>query len=265
MNGYQRVLVRGQIPVLLAFLAAAAWAGSKLPDFAVEAGTEVLLDQADPDLAYYNQTRADWGSDEYVIVCCHRNEGWFTRESLTLLGGFVRAIRRQPYVRSILSIASVPLLRNKPVGFLPVPVFLADADGTLDPKIDLAKAQAELLDHTQARGNLISADGKDLSILVTLDVPEDANRLEAERNRLMGGPRSAETARRLREIEGPFQASVQEQGSRRGLLVAALRRLAAEWRPLLDEPVRLSGLPIINVVLREHIKRDIVTFGVVAL
>ncbi|MBV8880722.1 MAG: MMPL family transporter [Planctomycetaceae bacterium] len=265
MNGYQRGLIRGQIPILLLVLAAAAWAGWRLPDFAVEAGTDVLLDQADPDLAYYNQTRADWGSDEYVIVCCHRNEGWFTPASLGLLADFNRALRRQPYVRSVLSIAGVPLLRNKPAGLFPVPVFLVDADGNLDPKVDLAKAQAELLDHTQARGNLISADGKDLSILVTLDVPEEANRLEPERNRLLGGPRTAESDRRLKEIEGPFQASVQEQNARRGLLVAAIRKLAAAWRPSLDEPVRLSGLPIINIVLREHIKSDITTFGIVAL
>ena len=173
MNRYQRGLLRSQIPLLLIFLAAAAWAGWKLPDFAVEAGTEVLLDQADPDLAYYNQTRADWGSDEYVIVCCHRNEGWFTPASLDLLGDFIRQCRRQPYARKVLSIAGVPLLRNKPAGLFPVPVFLLDPDGKIDPGVDLDKARAELVEHTQARGNLISADAKDLSILVYLDVPEE--------------------------------------------------------------------------------------------
>ncbi|HZE99595.1 MAG TPA: MMPL family transporter [Planctomycetota bacterium] len=265
MSLYQRLLRAGQIPVLLAFLAAAAWAGLRLPDFAVEAGTDVLLDQADPDLAYYNQTRADWGSDEYVIVCCHRKEGWFTPGSLALLAGFVRDIQRQPYCRNVLTIGGVPLLRNKPPGLFPVPVFLIDKEGGLDPKIDLDKARAELVEHTQARGNLLSADAKDLSLLVYLEVPEDANAIEAERNRLMGSPRSPEIDRKLREIEVPFQASVVEQGARRGLLVAGLRKLAAAWRPKLDEPVRLSGLPIINIVLREHIKADIVTFGVVAL
>ncbi|HVR83782.1 MAG TPA: hypothetical protein VMU54_05675, partial [Planctomycetota bacterium] len=187
MNGYQRALLRGQIPVLLLFLAGAAWAGWQLPDFAVEAGTDVLLDQADPDLAYYNQTRADWGSDEYVIVCCHRSEGWFTPASLGLLGEFTRQCRRQPYVRRVLSIDAVPLLRTKPAGLFPVPVFLLDSDGNPDPKVDLDKAAAELVEHTQARGNLISADGKDLSILVYLDVPEESSSLEAERNRLLGG------------------------------------------------------------------------------
>ena len=60
MNAFQRFLVRRRIPLLLAFLALAAGAGWLLRGFAVEAGTDVLLDQADPDLAYYNQTRADW-------------------------------------------------------------------------------------------------------------------------------------------------------------------------------------------------------------
>src|SRR5262249_41164099 len=71
--------------------------------------------------------------------------------------------------------------------------------------------------------------------------------------------------RRLAEIEAPYKASIQECNTRRFSLVESLRRCASDWHPKLDEPVRLSGLPIINVVLREHIKADISTFGVVAL
>ena len=54
-----------------------------------------------------------------------------------------------------------------------------DKDGGLNPNVDLEKARAELLQHTQARGNLIAGErGEDVSILVYLDVPGDILRLE---------------------------------------------------------------------------------------
>jgi predicted RND superfamily exporter protein len=159
------------------------------------------------------------------------------------------------------------------MGLLPVPTFISDLEGKLNPKVNLEKARLEFLGdpekklggHTQALGNLISTDGRDLSILIYMDVPEDLLRLEPERNRLLGRPRDDAIARRLAEIEKPYQDSIQENNRRRIELVGGIRRLAAEFRPRLDEPVRLSGLPIINMVLREHIKADIGTFGVVSL
>jgi len=266
MNGFQALLRRGRIPILLAFLAVAGGAGWFLRDFGVEAGTDVLLDQADENLAYYNQSRADWGTDEYLIVCLRRNSGWISPDSLVLLQEIVKKVTAAPHVKSTLSLFDVPLLRNAPAMLVPVPVRLLDKEGNLNPKVNLDKARAELLQHTQAKNNLIAGDqGQDLSILVYLDIPEDLTRLEPERNRLLGGPRSAETARRLAEVEGPYQAAIQETNRRRNALVDAIRRLAVDYRPKLDETVRLSGLPIINVVLREHIKSDIATFGIVAL
>lgn len=266
MTWFQTVLRRGQIPILLAFLAAGGGAGWLLRNFSVEAGTDVLLDQADDNLAYYNQSRADWGTDEYLIVCLRRNAGWITPESLALLREIVRKVAAAPHVKRTLSIFDVPLLRNAPAMILPVPVRLLDKDGALNLKVNLENARAELLQHTQAKNNLIAGEqGQDLSILVYLDVPPEIGTLEPERNRLLGSPRNAETRKRLAEIEGPYQSAIQETNRRRKALVDAVRGLAVEYRPRLDETVRLSGLPIINVVLREHIKSDIATFGIVAL
>jgi len=265
MNAFQRFLVERRILILLAWIAAAAAGAWALRGFAVEAGTDVLLNQADQDLAFYNQTRAEWETDEYVIVCCRRNEGWFTTDSMALLSEIVRAAKSLPHAKKILTIGQVPLIRNQPVVLMPVPVTLMDEQGALNPKAKLDKARDELMGHTQALGNLISVDGKDLSMLVYLDVPESIGRLEPEWNRLLGDPKTPETERRIEEIRAPYQAAIQENNARRNALVNALRDAAKTWRQKLDEPVRLSGIPIINVVLREHIKADITTFGILSL
>src|SRR5688572_28825683 len=155
MTPYPRVLGRVWPAFLVITVAAAFWAGSYLPDFSVEAGSDVLLNEDDQDLAYYNQTRADWASDEYVIVCCRREAGWFSKEGIDLLNSFMRELRAVPNVKSLTSMTTVPLLRNLRPGMIgPTVVTLANPKTEeLDPRVDLEKAKAELVNHTQAAGN----------------------------------------------------------------------------------------------------------------
>ncbi len=211
MVGYSRSIVRYGWVFLLACVAAAGWAGWLLPGFSVDAGTDVLLNEDDDDLYFYNQTRADWGTDEYLIVCCHRKTGWFDPEGLGLLNGLVQRLRALPHAKDCTAITTVPLLRNRTGAFgMPSPITLADRNGELDPKVDLEKAKAELLEHTQASGNLISASGKDASILVYLDVNEDINRYEPARNRLLGRPKDPDARKELARIDPLYKKAKAE-------------------------------------------------------
>ncbi|MCE9582722.1 MAG: MMPL family transporter [Planctomycetes bacterium] len=263
MNVFQRVLERGWWAILAIALAGAVWSGLLLPDFRVEFGTDVLLNESDPDLAFYNQTRGEWGDDEYLLACAHREEGWFTKDGLELLCGFARDLKGIPFARSIDAITTVPLLRNSPAGILNRPR-LADEKGFLNPKIDLEKAREELLQHTQALGNIVSADGKDISIVVYLDAPPEVLALDKERRALLGKPGDAAARKRLKEIAPEYEKAKLEMSRRRTDLVQAARQVSARWEGRIGK-VRLSGLPIINVGLLEHIRSDISNFGVLAL
>ncbi len=264
MNLFQRFLERGWWAILAVFLAGAVWSGRLLPDFRVEFGSDVLLDKHDPDLKYYNETREYWGDDEYLVVCTHRDEGWFTPEGAALLCEFAKDMRSLPGARSITGITTVPLLRNGAIGLMPSPVYIAGPDGKLNPKVNLDKAREELVEHTIALGNVISADGKDSSVLVFLQVNEDLIRLERERRGLMSQPQDDATRKRLRDLEPAYQQQRAELVLRRTSLVEGAREQVKRWEPRIG-PVKLSGLPIINVGLLEHVRSDIVNFGVLAL
>ncbi len=250
------LLGRASPAIVLAFLAAAGVAAAFLPRFGVEAGTNVLLNEDDPDLAYYNITRADWTYDEYAIVCVRRDE-WFSAEGVELLKSLEAELKAAPRATRVVSILTVPLLRNKPSAFgLPVPTFLPQ------PGVKLDKAREELLGHTQALGNLISTDGKDLNLLVYLDVPPELIRLDPAWSRAQGKKDKA----LLAELEKPYQAALLDLKKRREELIAGVRRIATSWGPpkLVQAP-RLSGLPIITVNLVEHTEADLRTFGIASL
>src|SRR5437868_518261 len=152
---YRRFLERWWWAVVLVFAAASVGLGAFLPDVVVDASTNLLLDEHDPDLTYYSKSRRQWPSDdEFAIVCCRRAD-WFTPESLALLRGVQTDCldaKTVPFVKKALSLLDIPLLRNG--GPLLAPPTIES------PDVDLAKAKDELTHHAVAKGTFISEDGK---------------------------------------------------------------------------------------------------------
>lgn len=253
---YRPLISRGWPVLVLLFVGAGAFLGWQLRKLEVDAGTNMLLNENDPDLQYYNKTRADWEYDEYTIVCVHR-EDWFTPEAVQLLQDFSDALLKIENVQKVTSILTVPLIRVKPINFFSSKIVLPFLT---TPKIDLAKARDELVSHTQAQGNLISSDGKNLSILVYLRVPDDVRKLEPEWNRLNGVGDKAAIAR----MRPDYEAAIKRLRVMRTAQVLEIRRVCREWQPKFDEPIRLSGLPIINVNMVEHVQADMKSFGIAA-
>lgn len=243
---YRALLERKGRLILFLFIALSAGAAAFLPRFGVEAGTDVLLNEDDPDLGFYNTYRARWEYDDYAIFCVRRAD-WFTPESVAFLKALEKKLEEAPQVERVVSILSVPLLRNQ---FLPVTL--------ASPAADLGRARKELLDHRLARAGLISQDGRDLSFLVYLRIPDAIRTLEPQWARAQGEHDEA----RLRGLEKPYGAATEELRARRTEMIAAVRRIAAEAGRDLEEPVRLSGLPIITINLVEHVEADLVVFGV---
>ena len=249
---YRRLLDRGWLAILLLFGVAVAGLGAFLPRVTVDASTNILLDQKDPDLTYYSRSRRNWpGDDEFAIVCARRAD-WFAPESLAALRGLQDDLAKAPRVQRVLSLLSIPLLRQGP---MPVPM-LVEAKG-----VDLAKARAELLEHTVARGTFISADGKDAVLLAYLDQPAEYRRLDRERAAM----NDAGDVAGLAATEEAFEAAATEMRARRREMVEGIRAVAAKWSGKTEVPIRLSGLPIINLNLVEFVRHDLVVFGEASL
>lgn len=248
---YARWLERGWLLIVLAFVAAGIATGSFLPRLTVDASTNVLLDEKDPDLTYYSESRRQWPSDdEFAIICCRRAD-WFTPESLEVLRGFQTDLENPalvPGAKKTLSLLSIPLLRQKP---LPIPMKI-DAKG-----VDLAKAREEMTNHAVARGTFISPDGKDTVLLVYLDQPPGY----ADLDRAWTDAQRTGDEATLAAMSETYETARAELRARRKAMVEGIRAVSAKWTPQMEIPVRLSGLPIINLSLVEFVSHDVDVFG----
>lgn len=257
MQAYERLIRKGWWAILVLLFVGAILLGRHAGEVPVNAGTGVLLNEADPDLAYYESTRPLWGYDEYAILCLTREE-WIDAEGLDLLRGIVAELEAVEQISSVTSLLKIPLLRQVD-GQMPnlTKVPFLDTEG-----IDLARAREEILGHTETVGNLISADGRSLSLLAYLDVPQDILDLDARWSELRVASASDPEARAEQERLRPAMAAAKElRDGRRTAMVAAVRDIARRWESRVGAPIRLSGISIINTNLLEHLESDLVVFG----
>ncbi len=265
---YRALVVRGWWLVLIVLFAVAGSLGSKVPGLDVDTSTRALLNDDDPDLAYYETSRAVWGYDEYAMVCATRDT-WIDAEGVKLVRELVAELAAIPHVSRVVSILDVPLLRQdpEPVTRMPEILGLRQKIVTLaSDAVDYDRARDELLAHTQARGNVISASGRDLGILVYLARPADLDLVDPEWARLHGElPTRPEAQAEIDALRPRWETGVGELRVWRAALVDGVRRVAASWSRRLPEPVRLSGTPIVQRNIDEHVRHDLRVFGLVCL
>ena len=192
------------------------------------------MDDEDPGLETYYETRGDWGWDEYATVCLTADD-WFTPAGVARIRAIERDFLAIESVTSTMSVLDVPLLRQQP-DVKPELLELNDQATSLrEDGVDLAAAREELRSHELVQGNLISADARSLNVLVYLS---------------------------FQMVDGKVEKSIVQL---RREMVAGVREVAAKWQPDLAEPVRLSGIPLINITMFENIQHDLVVFGIASL
>lgn len=220
--------------MLLILAAAVVFFASQIPKIDINANTDAFLEEESASVATYYETRGDWGTDEFAVFCVTA-DNWFTKDGIAILKEIESDLAKVPYVGRTMSILDVPLLRQQPekkpslLGVLSLTKQLGGASTNLE------MAEKEHADHLITVGNLISADGRSVNMLAFLDWSQ-----------MEGKPKS-------------------EINDRRMALVKGSRALAEKWNARLDEPVRLSGIPIIQITMFENMKHDIMIFGVASL
>ena len=231
---FRSIIERAWWLILLVLLGGGVYFATWIPKVEINAETDAFMEEDDPGLATYFETRGDWGWDEYATVCVTA-EDWFTPEGVARLEAMREDFLAIGSVSSTLSILDVPLLRQRP-GVKPQLTKIKEQTKFLaEEGIDLEAAERELKTHELARGNLITTDGRSLNILVYIS---------------------------FRMVDGKVEKEVIDQ---RREMVAGVREVVEKWQPQLSEPTRLSGIPLINITMFENIRHDLIVFGIASL
>ena len=109
---YQKNIIEKPKIIFVFLLLCVASFGFFAKDFRLDASSETLLIDGDPDLAYLKEVSERYGSKDFLILTYTPNEGMLTDTSINNLLSLKYKIQSLNWVHSVITLLDVPLLSN---------------------------------------------------------------------------------------------------------------------------------------------------------
>lgn len=230
-------------------------------DFRLDASSDSLVVETDPELAEWRRMNARYGTSEFLVVTFEPPGDLLGEASLAELGTLREELAGVEGVDSVLSVLDVPLLRSPPAPLSE----LAENVRTLEsPDVDLELAREELTTSPLYRNLIVSADGQATALQVNLEPDTRYAELLERRNSLLlkredEGLSDAE-AQDLEDARAALDAYKPKAAARQARLVEAVRAIVERHRN--GAELHLAGVPMIAHDMLRFVRDDLATFGV---
>jgi predicted RND superfamily exporter protein len=263
IESYFRQVTHKAWLVVLFFMLLVTLASGQLGKIRLDASSDSLLLQGDPDLAFFRETSRHYASSEFLILTWRPAGDLLSTSSLEPLAAMVTALREISGVSSVTSILDVPLLESPPLSLTD----LSEAEElpTLrDPAVDIELAFNEFTTSPVYRDLLVGAGGDVSAIQVSLATdpkgPSLLDEREALRGQALTGELDLNGEARLREVEALYDAFIAVEGERRSKLVAEVRAVAEQFKSHAE--IFVGGVPMIAADMIDFIRADLIVFGI---
>ena len=260
-SAYHLVITRYASAIIFIALVLAGVALSQLEKVRLDASSDSLLLQGDPDLAFFEEATERYESYEFLIMTWEPESPLLGEASLSGLSAMVSDLKDVPGVRSVTSALDVPLLESPPISLTD----LSDLDSIpslRDPQVDRALALREFTS-SQLYKNLVVSEAGDLTaVQVTIEPNKEVDRLGDLRKSLRksvaeGG--DIEVQRQLSAVELAYDEATRTVNADRAALVANVREVAEKYRD--QSRIFVGGVPMIAADMLDFVQDDLVTFG----
>ncbi len=234
---YENTILKKPKSVFAILLIALLSFGYFSKDFRLDASSETLLIEGDPDLEYLREITNRYGSKEFLVLTYTPNEGMVTDNSINNLLSLKYKIQSLDWVHSVITLLDIPLLSNSDA---PLQERLESFKTLKDEDVNKSRGFKEILDSPVFRNFVISEDGKTSGIIVNI---KQNQRLEDIENK------SREEIERYRD-----QIKKQNHNN-----ILEIRNVIKSYSDI--GKIYLGGIPMIADDMMTFIKSDIIVFG----
>ena len=258
---YQRAISQYFGLIIVATAVVGGLAASQLDKVRLDASSDSLLLQGDPDLAFFQEATDRYESYEFLILTWEPDSPLLSDESLSGLASMVADLERVKGVRTVTSALDVPLLESPPISLTD----LSDLDAIAslrDPKVDREMALKEFTTSQLYRNLVVSEAGDLTAVQVTIEPNQEVDRLGDLRGELrqqVAEGAGVEIQDRLVEVETAYDAATRTVNAERAELVANVRAVAEVYRG--QSRIFVGGVPMIAADMLDFVQDDLVTFG----
>ena len=235
---YQNIVLKNPKSIFVILIITLLTFGYYSKDFKLDASSETLLIEGDPDLKYLQEITNRYGSKEFLILTYTPNEGMVSDVSVNNLLSLKYKIQSLDWVHSVITLLDIPLLNSSDS---PLQERLENFKTLKDEDIDRNRGFDEILSSPVFRNFVISEDGKTSGIIVYI---KKNNELEDISNK------SSEEIENLKD-------KIKKQTHQN---IIEIRDVINSYEDV--GKIHLGGIPMIADDMMTFIKSDIIVFGI---
>ena len=205
-------------------------------DFRLDASSETLLIEGDPDLKYLREITERYNSKEFLVLTFTPNEDIISENSINNLLSLKYKIQSLDWVHSVVTILDIPLLNSTDKTLTER---LQNFSTLKSDGIDKTRGFNEILNSPVFRNFVISEDGKTTGIIVNIkknEISEELNNKE--------------------ELE-IYKDNLKKKNHQN---IIEIRKIINSYSNVAK--IHLGGIPMIADDMMSFIKSDILVFGI---
>ena len=154
---YQNFILKNPKFIFALLIIALISFGYHSKNFRLDASSDTLLIDGDPDLKYLQEVNERYGSKEFLILTYTPNEGMITDTSINNLLSLKYKIQSLEWVYSVVTLLDIPLLNNSEA---PLQERLENFKTLKDEDVNKDRGFKEIISSPVFRNFVSSEDGK---------------------------------------------------------------------------------------------------------
>ena len=236
-NLYENTILKNPKSIFVILIIALITFGYYTKDFRLDASSETLLIEGDPDLEYLREISNRYGSKEFLVLTYTPLEGMITDSSINNLLSLKYKIQSLDWVHSVITLLDVPLLDNADIS---LQERLRNFKTLKDENVDRERGFKEILNSPVFRNFVISEDGKTSGIIVNLKENMPLEDIE----------------KKTRQEIDDYKDKIKKQNHEN---ILEIRNVIKSYKDI--GKIYLGGVPMIADDMMTFIKSDIIIFG----
>ena len=229
-------------------------------DFQLDASSDTLLLENDPDLKYLRQVNAKFGSKDFLVLTYTPKNNLLATETISNLSNLKKDLINLNWADNVITILDVPLLKNNDD---PLTERIKNFKTLSSKDVDKKRGFDEIINSPIYKEFVISRDGKTSGILVYIKTDKKLSNLIKTKNNYLDkkdkNQLTSEDKKSYKKFLKKYDNYKKLYNQKNHQNINEIRTIIKKYKD--TAKIHLGGIPMIADDMMTYIKNDIIVFG----
>ena len=226
-------------------------------NFQLDASSDTLLLENDPDLKYLREVNSKYGTKDFLVLTYTPKNDFLESNTIENLTNLKNELKNLSWVNNVITILDVPLLKNNDD---PLVERIKNFKTLSSEIVDKERGFDEIINSPIYKEFVISNDGKTSGILVYIKTDKKLAQLIKTKNDYLDGEKiNAEDKKKYKKFIKEYDNYKKLYNQKNHQNIKEIRTIIKKYQN--TAKIHLGGIPMIADDMMTYIKNDIIVFG----